>query len=82
MTKVVSLSGSALPGERSEEVVGMLRELLARAEAGEISAVAMAYMVANGAAGTAWAGQGRRYGLGGAILMLQGRYAGSLIGGE
>lgn len=81
MTKVVSLNGAALPGERPEEVVETLRELLGRAESGEISAIAVAYVVANGQAGTVFAGGGKRYALGGAVLALQSRYGAFLLGG-
>lgn len=79
--KVIRLGSAALPGEIEADVVETLRELLARAESGEINGVAIAYTLPSGTSGTVFTTV-RRYQLGGAILMLQGRYQGFLLSGE
>lgn len=90
--KVVPLRGDAPPpGEPVPDVVKELRETLAKAEAGEVRALAFVYVLANGRIQTGWcqpesggdyASTLEQHGLGAGILTLSQRYAGRLWGDD
>lgn len=74
---VVSLSGGPVQvsGEPVRDVVEMLREVLAKAEAGEITDMAIATLHPNGDFGGGWSSQdGSSVRLAGAIAILGHRY--------
>jgi hypothetical protein len=74
--KIHKLTERLLPGEVDALVVETLRDLLARAERGEITAIAFAGAEPNGGAFHGWEGSGgTSLHLGAAILGLQVRYA-------
>lgn len=69
------------PGEPVPDVVEAFEDMLERAKKGEITAVAMAYTVMNGATGSRWAGgHGTRHELATAIMVLNYRYPRALLG--
>lgn len=73
---VHKLTERLLPGETDEELVEALRDLLARAERGEISGLAWAGCTPNDTAFSGWQGAGgTMYHIGASILALQTRYA-------
>lgn len=73
---VHKLTESLLPGEVDEELVEALRDLLARAEKGEISGLAWAGCTPNDTAFSGWQGAGGTvFHIGASILALQTRYA-------
>jgi hypothetical protein len=79
---VVALPGFQVPENGAvPDVVQQLEEMLERARAGHIKGIAMATVHHDGLAGTAWAGESQ-FRLGGALLMLQHRFARHLLGIE
>jgi len=73
---VHKLTERLLPGEADEELVEALRDLLARAERGEISGLAWAGCTPNDAAFSGWQGAGGTlFHIGASIMALQVRYA-------
>lgn len=81
MNKVVALRGGPAgptePEAPDETVIKILEEMLERAKTGEISAVALAYILPQHAVGTAWAGAnfvGGGIALGFAITSLEHSY--------
>lgn len=81
MNKVVALRGGPVgptePEAPDEEVIKILEEMLERAKTGEISAIALAYVLPQHAVGTAWAGAnivGGGIALGFAITSLEQSY--------
>ena len=82
MSNVHKLTGHVLPGEANADLVEALRDLLARAERGEIVAMAWAHYsgAVNDTVGTGWEGSGgTSFALHSAIAMLNHRFAQSLI---
>lgn len=80
---VVALDPDRVPmqwGEPDADVVEVCRDLLARAERGEISGIAYAICAPNQNHGVAWSGgAGTRHLLSSGILMLSQRYASALL---
>lgn len=73
---VHKLTEMLLPGEVDEELVEALRDLLARAERGEISGLAWAGCTPNDTAFSGWQGAGGTlFHIGASIMALQTRYA-------
>ena len=56
MSNVVSLSGEPATVAGNDDLVDMLRELLARAESGGITAMGVAFVNMDGSASTRWSG--------------------------
>lgn len=91
MNKVVSLHGGPIgpagpsePSAPDELVIAVLEELLERAKAGEISAIAYAYLLPEYTLGTGWAGAetgGNGISLGFAVSALQHEYYDGLRNG-
>jgi hypothetical protein len=74
--KIHKLTEVLLPGEADAQVVEALRDLLARAERGEISGIAWAGCAPNETAFNGWQGAaGTMFHLGAGIMMLHARYA-------
>lgn len=70
------LTDRVLPGEADEELVEALRDLLDRAEKGEIIGLAWAGCAPNDMAFSGWQGAGGTlFHIGASILALQTRYA-------
>ena len=85
MSNIHKLTGCALPGEVNEDLVAALRDLLARAERGEIVSAAWAHYsgTVNDVTATGWEAMGgTMFQLHSAISMLSFRYAESMIAGE
>ena len=73
---VHKLTGRLLPGEADEELVDALRDLLARAERGEISGLAWAGCAPNDCTFSGWQGAGgTMFNIGASIMALQTRYS-------
>ena len=80
--EVVSLHGDVREGDPDPEIVEKLETLLEEARAGQLTGLAYAVTRPGGAVGTAWTGQyGTTFSLGGAISMLQLRYAEMMVHG-
>jgi hypothetical protein len=76
---VIGFRGVALPGQPVANVVDLLKDLLARAEAGDIRGVAYAVTHDGGAYGTGWEAEyGQRNDIAAAIMALNNRYAQAL----
>lgn len=75
MSNVVGLRGEIPLYTPVPEVIECLEELLARAKAGEVRAVALAYVLPEGITGTAWnSGAASRHELTSAIAQLEFRH--------
>jgi len=75
MSDVVRLWGGVSEGSVVPDVVEILEELLERAKAGELQALAFATVNGGGALGTGWNGnEGTRDVMGASISLLQSRY--------
>lgn len=73
---VHKLTDHVLEGEADQDLVDALRDLLKRAEQGEINGLAWAGCSPNGDAFTGWQGAGgTMYAVGAAIMALQARYS-------
>lgn len=82
MADILTMKGVtvAAPDEAVADVITELEHMLEEARAGRLRAVGAALVYLDGKTGTSWAGAlGTRYPLGGAIMMLQHRYAARLI---
>jgi hypothetical protein len=76
MSEIHKLTDRLLPGEPDSELVEALRDLLARAERGEISGLAWAACTPNDDAFSGWQGAGgTTFALGASIMALQTRFA-------
>ena len=77
------LTDRMLPGEVNQDLVEALESLTERAKAGEISGLAWAGVVGaqgNGDLVTGWDGAGgTKFLIGAAIMLLQSRYAESMV---
>ena len=83
MSNVVSLSGAdASIAARENSIVEIIEAALAQAEAGQLSAVAIAYVAADGMPGTLWAMTGHSSAMLGAVTRLQWEMASGVIGEE
>lgn len=79
-SNVVAMPGFQVPVSGAvSDVVDQLENLLAQARAGHIQGIATATVTRDGLAGTAWAGE-CQFRLGGALAMLQHRFARHLLG--
>lgn len=79
--KIFSLTGAPLPGDPVPQVVDMLRDLVARAERGEIVAMAYAGIGGNADVFAGWEGA-HAAALGGAISGLQSIYMTRMMSGD
>lgn len=76
MSNIHKLTEHALPGEVDAELVDAIRDLLGRAERGEITAAAWATVSPNGDTLSGWEGMaGTLHPLAAAIMCLQWRFA-------
>ena len=72
VSNVVSISGGGVPeaGQRNDDIVAAVREILERAEAGEIQALAYAHMNDDSTVGHGFSGDTISYALVGALHMV------------
>lgn len=75
-SNVIPVFGNPLPGEPCQEVIDLAKDTLARAESGQITGLAVATTGLQDTASSAWAcrGEGVKWALAGAVMMLQHRY--------
>ncbi len=81
---VITIHGNTLPGQPVPDVIDTLREMLARAERGEIHAVAIVTVdTVHDVTGTSWSGgAGTRHALASGIAMLAQRYTEGMLRGR
>lgn len=80
MSKVVAFKDHIIPGDPNLEIVADIEQLLDEAKSGALTGFAYAAIRDNDN-GTGWCGNaGTREALGAAIMMLNHRYAHSLLG--
>lgn len=71
-----------LPHQPVEDVVEVLRDLLARAERGDLTGIIYGTINANGEQGTGWTGgSGTRHSLSSCLMMVSHRYTSALLEG-
>ena len=80
MSNIIKLGANVLPGEPDTDLIETLERLLEDAKSGNIRALAYATVCESEVLGSGWTGvAGTRYHLGSSVLMLQSRYASSLL---